>query len=86
MAVQVDEGGGRVLRRHIESLGVRVHTGKSTTGIEAGTEHQHVLRFADGESTVGCFNRKPARQQQRNAGAEHLTRSWFPTRVGFHPL
>jgi nitrite reductase (NADH) large subunit len=50
MAVQVDEGGGRVLRRHIESLGVRVHTGKSTTGIEAGTEHQHVLRFADGES------------------------------------
>ncbi len=25
MAVQVDEGGGRVLRRHIESLGVRVH-------------------------------------------------------------
>jgi nitrite reductase (NADH) large subunit len=50
MAVQVDEGGGRVLRRHIESLGVRVHTGKSTTSIEAGTEHQHVLRFADGES------------------------------------
>jgi nitrite reductase (NADH) large subunit len=50
MAVQVDEGAGRVLRRHIESLGVRVHCGKSTTGIEAGTEHQHVLRFADGES------------------------------------
>ncbi len=50
MAVQVDEGGGRVLRRHIESLGVRVHCGKSTTGIEAGTEHQHLLRFADGES------------------------------------
>jgi nitrite reductase (NADH) large subunit len=50
MAVQVDEGGGRVLRRHIESLGVRVHCGKSTTGIEAGAEHQHVLRFADGES------------------------------------
>jgi nitrite reductase (NADH) large subunit len=50
MAVQVDEGGGRVLRRHIESLGVRVHTGKSTTSIEAGTEHQHVMRFADGES------------------------------------
>jgi nitrite reductase (NADH) large subunit len=50
MAVQVDEGGGRVLRRHIESLGVRVHCGKSTTAIEAGTEHQHVLRFADGES------------------------------------
>jgi nitrite reductase (NADH) large subunit len=50
MAVQVDDGGGRVLRRHIESLGVRVHTGKSTTSIEAGTRHTHLLRFADGES------------------------------------
>ncbi|MFO1502342.1 MAG: nitrite reductase large subunit NirB [Steroidobacteraceae bacterium] len=50
MAVQVDDGGGRVLRRHIESLGVRVHCGKSTTAIEAGTQHQHLLRFADGES------------------------------------
>jgi nitrite reductase (NADH) large subunit len=50
MAVQVDEGGGRVLRRHIEALGVRVHTGKSTTAIDAGTRRQHVLRFADGES------------------------------------
>lgn len=50
MAVQVDEGGGRVLRRHIEALGVRVHTGKSTTGIEAGDEHRQLLRFADGES------------------------------------
>jgi nitrite reductase (NADH) large subunit len=50
MAVQVDDGGGRVLRRHIERLGVRVHAGKSTTAIEAGTEHAHVLRFADGEA------------------------------------
>ena len=50
MAVQVDEGGGRVLRRHIESLGVRVHCGKSTTSIEAGAAHENVLRFADGES------------------------------------
>ncbi|MDQ2640098.1 MAG: nitrite reductase large subunit NirB [Pseudomonadota bacterium] len=50
MAVQVDDGGGRVLRRHIESLGVRVHTGKSTTAIEDGKERMHALRFADGES------------------------------------
>jgi len=48
--VQVDDGGGRVLRRHIEGLGVRVHCGKSTTAIEAGGERRHVLRFADGES------------------------------------
>jgi nitrite reductase (NADH) large subunit len=50
MAVQVDEGGGRVLRRHIEALGVRIHCGKATTTIEQGVQHQHVLRFADGES------------------------------------
>ena len=50
MAVQVDDGGGRVLRRHIESLGVRIHCGKSTTAIDAGSQHRHVLRFADGES------------------------------------
>jgi len=50
MAVQVDDGGGRVLRRHIESLGVRIHCGKSTTAIEAGSQHRHALRFADGES------------------------------------
>jgi len=50
MAVQVDDGGGRVLRRHIEKLGVRVHAARSTTAIEAGSEHAHVLRFADGEA------------------------------------
>jgi nitrite reductase (NADH) large subunit len=49
MAVQVDDGGGRVLRRHIEALGVRVHCGKSTTAIDAGNEHFHSLQFADGE-------------------------------------
>ena len=50
MAVQIDDGGGRVLRRHIESLGVRVHAGKSTTSIEQGSRREHVLRFADGEA------------------------------------
>lgn len=50
MAVQIDDGGGRVLRRHIESLGVRVHVGRSTSSIESGGQSEHVLRFADGES------------------------------------
>src|SRR3981081_4617726 len=36
MALQVDDGGGGMLRRKIEALGVRVHTGKNTKGIEAG--------------------------------------------------
>jgi nitrite reductase (NADH) large subunit len=30
MAVQLDDGGGRMLRGKIEQLGVRVHTGKTT--------------------------------------------------------
>jgi nitrite reductase (NADH) large subunit len=75
MAVQVDEGGGRVLRRHIESLGVRVHCGKSTTAIEAGGEHQHVLRFADGEAVetdivVFSAGIRPQDALARSAGIE----------------
>ena len=34
MPVQVDEAGGHVLRRHVEALGVTVHTGVRTTRIE----------------------------------------------------
>jgi nitrite reductase (NADH) large subunit len=57
MAVQVDEGGGRVLRRKIEALGVRVHTQKNTTEIidcpreSAGVDGEtttHRMVFADG--------------------------------------
>ncbi|PYC77033.1 nitrite reductase (NAD(P)H) [Streptomyces tateyamensis] len=35
MALQVDDGGGALLRRKIEDLGVRVHTGAGTQRIEA---------------------------------------------------
>ncbi|MGZ4729626.1 MAG: nitrite reductase large subunit NirB [Acidimicrobiales bacterium] len=38
MPVQVDEGGGRALRRQIEALGVRVHLGHATTEIVAGDD------------------------------------------------
>jgi nitrite reductase (NADH) large subunit len=48
MAVQLDDGGGRVLRRKIEELGVRVHTDKKTDAIVAGTDTLHRLTFADG--------------------------------------
>jgi len=48
MAVQLDEGGARMLRRKIEDLGVQVHTGKSTVAIEPGSCHLHTLKFADG--------------------------------------
>ncbi len=50
MTVQVDDGGGRMLRKMIEELGVEVHTGKNTQCIEQGESCKHVMRFADGES------------------------------------
>jgi nitrite reductase (NADH) large subunit len=48
MAVQLDDAGGKVLRRQIEALGVHVHTGKSTKEIVAGSGHGHRMVFADG--------------------------------------
>ena len=37
-----------MLRRKIEALGVRVHTGKHTKSIEAGQSARHVMNFGDG--------------------------------------
>ncbi len=48
MAVQLDEGGGKLLRRKIEALGVKVHTQKATNEIVAGTEARYRMNFADG--------------------------------------
>ncbi|WP_295537424.1 nitrite reductase large subunit NirB [uncultured Pseudacidovorax sp.] len=48
MAVQVDEGGGRVLRSKIEALGVQVHTGRNTLEITDGATARHRMVFADG--------------------------------------
>ncbi|PKG40233.1 nitrite reductase large subunit NirB [Psychromonas sp. Urea-02u-13] len=48
MAVQLDEGGGALLRRKIEEIGVKVHTGKATTEIIAGEFCRYRMNFADG--------------------------------------
>lgn len=48
MAVQLDEGGGGVLRKKIEDLGVSVHTEKNTKEIVAGEESRYRMNFADG--------------------------------------
>ena len=48
MAVQGDDGGGRVLRTKIEELGVRVHTGRNTVDITDGATARHRMVFADG--------------------------------------
>jgi nitrite reductase (NADH) large subunit len=50
MAVQVDEGGGDILRGKIEDLGVGVHTNKNTKQIVDGETSTHRMEFADGES------------------------------------
>ncbi len=49
MAVQVDDGGGALLKSKIEELGVRVHTSKNTQNITDGDECFHKMEFADGE-------------------------------------
>ena len=50
MAEQLDGQGGQLLRRKIESMGVQVHTSKSTSEIlmHGGRDAQHRLAFADG--------------------------------------
>jgi nitrite reductase (NADH) large subunit len=48
MAVQVDDGGGRLLRSKIEEIGVTVHTQKNTLEIVDGDRTRHKMKFADG--------------------------------------
>jgi nitrite reductase (NADH) large subunit len=50
MAVQIDDGGGTILRNKIEELGVKVHTEKNTKNIGDGENRTHVMEFADGEN------------------------------------
>ncbi|MBU2966935.1 nitrite reductase large subunit NirB [Amphritea sp. 2_MG-2023] len=49
MAVQLDDGGGAMLRQKIEALGVSVHTEKNTQLIDDGEHCVHKMNFADGE-------------------------------------
>lgn len=48
MAVQLDDGGGAMLKRKIEQLGLNVHLNKNTTLIEDGEQCVHKMNFADG--------------------------------------
>lgn len=49
MAVQIDDGGGRLLRAKIEALGVSVHVDRNTTEIVDGQDYAQRMNFADGE-------------------------------------
>jgi nitrite reductase (NADH) large subunit len=73
MAVQLDDSGGRVLRRKIEALGVAVHTSKQTSEIVRGGARRHKLVFADGsalETDLVVFSAgiRPRDQLARAAG------------------
>ncbi len=75
MAVQLDDAGGGLLRRKIESLGVRVHTGKNTTGITDGEDSRHRMQFADGgtldvDLVVWSAGIRPREELARAAGLE----------------
>ncbi|MBI4511970.1 MAG: nitrite reductase large subunit [Deltaproteobacteria bacterium] len=47
MPAQVDDAGGQMIKKSIESLGIRVHTGRATSAIIA-SEHCEGIGFADG--------------------------------------
>jgi len=73
MAVQIDEGGARVLRQKIAALGVGIHTGKNTTAIVDGETQRHRMQFADGshlETDMIVFSAgiRPADVLARTAG------------------
>jgi nitrite reductase (NADH) large subunit len=75
MPVQVDEGGGSVLRRRIEDLGVHVHTGMATTEVVADEDGTGVraMRFKEGDDlpvdlVVFSAGIRPRDQLARDAG------------------
>ena len=48
MAVQLDQGGGELLKQKISDLGVEVHTQKNTKEIVPGENCRYRMNFADG--------------------------------------
>lgn len=75
MAVQLDEGGGKLLRKNIESLGVQVHTEKNTKEIVAGENCRYSMKFADGselETDMILFSAgiRPQDELARQCGIE----------------
>ncbi|HKE94513.1 MAG TPA: nitrite reductase large subunit NirB, partial [Povalibacter sp.] len=73
MAVQIDDGGGRVLRQKIAALGVGIHTAKSTTEIVDGESARHRMKFSDGSALdtdmiVFSAGIRPRDELARNCG------------------
>ena len=75
MAVQLDPGGGALLRRKIEDLGVSVHTDKATSEITQGKQARYRMNFADGtylETDLIVFSAgiRPQDELARDSGIE----------------
>ncbi len=75
MAVQLDEGGGTLLRNKIEALDVSVHTEKNTQEIIDGEECRYRMVFADGthlETDMILFSAgiRPQDELAKQAGLE----------------
>jgi len=73
MAVQIDDGGGKMLSRKIQDLGVSVHTQKNTQNIGDGETAFHKMSFADGqelETDIIVFSAgiRPRDELARQAG------------------
>jgi nitrite reductase (NADH) large subunit len=77
MAVQIDDGAGKVLRNKIEALGVTVHTQRNTLeivdGSGMGIGGRHAMKFADGsqlETDMIVFSAgiRPRDELARNSG------------------
>lgn len=75
MPVQLDDGGGRALRRHIEALGVGVHLERRTLSVESDGARPMALTF-DGHDplatdlVVFSAGIRPRDQLARDAGLE----------------
>lgn len=75
MPVQIDELGGNILRNKIETLGVSVHTSKSTTEIVSENGRITKMLFADGSELatdliIFSAGIRPRDQLARNCGLE----------------
>jgi len=73
MSVQLDDAGGRLLRRKIEALGATVHVSKNTKEITQGEKTRNRLVFTDGthlETDIVVFSAgiRPRDELARAAG------------------
>lgn len=86
MPLQVDEGGGALLARLVESLGVFVHTGVGTAGITEGPDGLSV-ELSDGsviDASLLVFSAgvRPQDQLARDAGLDVGQRGGILTDIG----